>query len=97
MTRMRARTARRCFGITRAARERVVRLRAHEVLVRALAGRAQLAEFEAKLKYISENVVHDASNVVFGSAAGAGSSTYHIYRRSRRNEEDRWRRVGVAV
>ena len=55
----------------------------------------QLKEYEAKLKYIQDTVVHDGSRIIYGSAAGAGSSTFNVYRRARLNEENRWKRIGT--
>ena len=55
----------------------------------------QLKEYEAKLKYIQDTVVHDGSRIIYGSAAGAGSSPFNVYRRARLNEENRWKRIGT--
>ena len=53
------------------------------------------AALEAKLKFITEHVPTVTRNVQ-GSTAGAGSSTFHIYRQARRREADRVRAMDAA-
>ncbi|CAG9465657.1 unnamed protein product [Pedinophyceae sp. YPF-701] len=52
----------------------------------------ELKEFEDKLKFITDKVP-TKTYMVMGSAAGAGSGTFHIYRKLKRAEEERWARV----
>lgn len=52
-------------------------------------------ELETKLKFINEKIPTRVFNVM-GSAAGAGSGTFHDYRLARRREQERQKRLDEA-